>query len=511
MSRLDQTFASKLQQAFAEKFNFKTILALVIFGMIILTFVFSGMVAGNGGNSLSAGVAATVNGEIISLKQFQDQENRISAYYSQMLGGQFENLIQKKQLQNEALNQLVDNSVAAQSAENEKIFATDSNVRVAIQEMPYFKKDGVFQSDLYKGILAQNGMTPGEFEKSMRQQISIQKVRDLFEASTLVTSLERNVDADLKQSKLNLMYLKISPELFTAQQISDAAVTTELAKPEFKAKVTEYVKNHGSEFGTPEEVKASHILFKADEKNADEVKKAEAKAKDILKQVNAGGDFAALAKQNSDDPGSKEKGGDLGFFSKDRMVPEFANAAFNLNQGQVSGLVKTPFGFHIIKVTDKKAAVTKNEAQANLTAGRKVLAEQKTLETAKQIEEHIAKNSDAKSAEELVNKMNLKLKETGLFEISTESVPAIGSPAAFKAALELTKEKPVSKSLVKDGDSQYLLILKEMTKVPVTDAKTEEKRNQMMDKQKSFSQYQYWLDNHKKSFSINRNPDIITQ
>ncbi len=154
--------------------------------------------------------------------------------------------------------------------------------------------------------------------------------------------------------------------------------------------------------------------------------------------------------------------------------------------------------------------MTKNQTEANLTAGRKILAEQKTLEIAKQIEEHISKNSDAKSVEELVNKMNLKLKETGLFEIATESVPAIASPAAFKAALELTKEKPVAKTLVKDGDAQYLIILKEMTKVAAPDAKSEEKRNEMMDKQKSFSQYQYWLDHHKKSFSINKNPEIIT-
>ncbi len=509
MSRPDQTYAAKLNQAFSEKFNLKTIIALVIFGMIILTFVFSGMVSGRGGNHLGAGVAATVNGEIISLKQFQDQENRISAYYSQMLGGQFENLIQKKQLQTEALNQLVDNSVAAQSAENEKIFATDSNVRGAIQEMPYFKKEGVFQSDLYKGILAQNGMTPGDFEKSMRQQISIQKVRDLFEASSRVTNLEKNVDDDLKQSKLNLYYLKISPELFTAQMISDGAVNVELVKPDFKIKVTEYIKNHASEFGSAEEVKASHILIKADEKNADQVKKAEATAADVLKQVQAGGDFATLAKKYSDDPGSKEKGGDVGFFTKDRMVPEFSNAAFGLSKGQTSGLVKSSFGFHIIKVTDKKVAVTKNEKEADLIAGRKVLAEQKTLETAKQIEDHIAKNSDQKSAEELLSKMNFKLKETGLFEISTESIPAISAPAAFKAALELTKEKPVAKSLVKDGASQYLIILKEMTKVSNIDAKTKEKRQEMMDKQKSFSQYQYWLDNHKKSFTINRNPEII--
>lgn len=509
MAQPVQSFANRLHEAFSEKFNFKTVLALVIFGMIILTFVFSGVVSGRSGNHLGVGVAATVNGEIISLKQFQDQENRISAYYSQMLGGQFENLIQKKQLQMEALNQLVDNSVAAQSAQDELIFATDANVREAILDMPYFKKDGVFQSDLYKGILAQNGLTTGDFEKSMRQQISIQKIRDLFEASTHVTHLEKNVDADLKQSKLNLYYLKISSDLFTSQQISDSTVKAELQKPEFKTKVTEYIKNHASDFGTPEEVKASHILVRANEQNAEEMKKAELKAQDILKQVQTG-DFATLAKKYSDDPGSKEKGGDLGFFSKEKMVPEFATAAFALSKGQVSGLVKSPFGFHIIKVTDKKAATTKNEAEAQLTAGRKILADQKTVETAKQIEEHIAKNSDKKSIEELLSKMNFKLKETGLFEIATETVPSIGVPSAFKAALELTNEKPVAKNLIKDGDSHYLIILKEMTKVASTDVKSEEKRSEMMDKQKSMSQYQYWLDHHKKSYTINKNPDLLT-
>ncbi len=510
MAQSPQTLADRLQQAFAEKFNFKTVLALIVFGMIILTFVFSGMVAGRGGNHLGAGVAATVNGEIISIKQFQDQENRISAYYSQMLGGQFENLIQKKQLQAEALNQLVDNSVAAQSAQDEMIFATDSNVREAIQAMPYFIKDGVFQSDMYKGILAQNGMTPGEFEKSMRQQISIQKVRGLFEASTVVTSLEKAVDAELKQSKMNLYYLKISPELFTAQQIADSSVKSELEKPEFKTKVAEYIKSHGSEFGSPEQVKASHILIKADAKNAEEVKQAEQKAQGILKEVNSV-DFATLAKKYSDDPGSKEKGGDLGFFSKDRMVPEFADAAFALQKGQISGLVKSPFGIHIIKVTDKKAGTTTNESAAFLTAGRKLLAEKKTVEVAQQIESHISKNSDQKSIEELVSQLNLKLKETGMFEISSETIPAISSPSVFKAAMELTKEKPVAKSLIKDGDSQFLIILKEMTKSAPSDALTSEKRGEMLDKQKSFSQYQNWLENHKKSFTINRNPEIISQ
>ena len=84
----------------------------------------------------------------------------------------------------------------------------------------------------------------------------------------------------------------------------------------------------------------------------------EKKAKEIAEKVKSGGDFAALAKENSEDPGSKENGGDLDFFSRERMVPEFANAAFKMNKGDISDPVKTQFGFHIIKVTDKKESHT---------------------------------------------------------------------------------------------------------------------------------------------------------
>lgn len=394
MSQQQSNFGTQLHQAFAKKLNFKTILALCIFGMIIIVFVFSGLM-GRGGQ-LGMGVAATVNGDIISFKQFQDQENRVTSYYSQMLGGQFENLIQKKHLQAEALNQLVDNSVAAQSAQNEMIFATDADIRLAIQDMPYFKKDGVFQSDLYKDILASNGLTPGDFEKTLRQQIAIQKMRGLFEASTVLTGLEKNVDAELKQSKLNLYYLKISPELFNSpQQITDAAVQTQLAQADFKARTTEYIKTHP---------KDSEVL-----------------------------------------------------------------------------------------------------------AGRILLAQDKALKMAQEVEAELAKNPGKAAVESFLNQKNLKLKETGSFEMSTEVVPALNSPGVFKAALELTKEKPVAKNLVKEGDIQYLIILKDRTKDATADIKTDLKRNEMLDKQKSYSQYQYWLENSKKVFTINRNTELIQQ
>jgi len=121
--------------------------------------------------------------------------------------------------------------------------------------------------------------------------------------------------------------------------------------------VDEYYKNHPKEFEKPETVKARHILigFKGD-MTEDQKKELRKKAEDVLKKAKGGDDFAQLASEYSDDPGSKTKGGELGYFPKGNMVPEFENAAFNLKPGEISDVIETPYGYHIIKVEDKKAA-----------------------------------------------------------------------------------------------------------------------------------------------------------
>lgn len=119
-----------------------------------------------------------------------------------------------------------------------------------------------------------------------------------------------------------------------------------------------YYKTHEEEFKTPEMVRARHILIKVNRSaSEEEKKKAREKAEDILKRIKTGEEFAKLASEFSDDPGSKNKGGDLGFFPKGRMVPDFEKVAFSLKPGEVSDIVETPFGFHIIKVEERKDSV----------------------------------------------------------------------------------------------------------------------------------------------------------
>ncbi len=180
-----------------------------------------------------------------------------------------------------------------------------------------------------------------------------------------VTLLKRIVQARVISDLAKRQGFDKRPEVSEQVQIMvDDFIATEYVRSEVMAKtvVTEddmiaYFKAHPEEFGTPEQVRARHILIRV-EKNAseDQWEKARQKAVDILKRIRNGEDFATLASEVSEDPGSKAQGGDLGFFQKGRMVPEFEKAAFALKPGEVSDIVKTPFGFHIIKVEEKKAA-----------------------------------------------------------------------------------------------------------------------------------------------------------
>src|SRR5262249_30541579 len=110
------------------------------------------------------------------------------------------------------------------------------------------------------------------------------------------------------------------------------------------------------QYTTPEQIRASHILLKTEGKDDAAVK---TRAEELLKQAKAGADFAELAKKNSEDEASAKNGGDLDYFKRGRMVPEFEQVAFALQPGEISDVVKTSFGYHIIKLTDKKPGTTK--------------------------------------------------------------------------------------------------------------------------------------------------------
>lgn len=237
-----------------------------------------------------------------------------------------------------------------------------------------------FASDEKENILAQVGsykLTLEEFESQIQSLPPQLQMALLRNPQMKEQFLDRWVDITLIAQEARDKKLDQDPEIQAKMEdIMNAVLAQEFLQREIegKVKITDdeietYYKGHKEEFTSPESVKARHILLKVPE-GADEKlwKEAESKAKDIKKKLENGEDFAELAKKFSDDPGSKNKGGDLGFFTKGRMVPEFESAAFSLKPGELSDPVKTDFGYHIIEVKEKKAASTKAlpEVQAQI-------------------------------------------------------------------------------------------------------------------------------------------------
>lgn len=398
-----QNLGSRVVKGFHQKASFRNLVAIVIFGMIIVVFVFSGVLSGPGHQSLGAGVAATVDGEIISLKQFQEQQNRVTSYYSQMLGSQFEQLFQKRQLVNETMNQLVNNSVAVQSAGKEHIYASQDNLRNMILELPYFKKDGQFQSDVYKGVLAANSMTPADFEKSLAQDIVLQKTRDLFESASLVTDLEKNAEASIQNTKINVSYIDLKPELFTAQ-ITDKQIDEALAGADFKSSV---------------------------------------------------------------------------------------QASYEMNKAQY-----------------EKAKTT--EAAALRSIAKTQLAEKKVSEIAKEIETKLASVTTAAGLSEIAKEYKVSVKDTGLVSITLDTLPGVNSPTVMKEALNLTLDKPVHQKIIQDSNNKYIIALKEAVQGAAV-VKNDDPSTEFMGRQKSYIQFQKWVNEEKKKYDIVINQQLLNQ
>jgi peptidyl-prolyl cis-trans isomerase C len=196
--------------------------------------------------------------------------------------------------------------------------------------------------------------------------------------------LDRWVQVTLLSQEARALKLDQDPEVQArVEDVKRSILAQELLKREVEGKVTasdadvkKYYDDHKAEFTQPEMVKARHILIKIPE-NADDkaLSEAEAKANEIKEKLDKGADFAELAKQYSDDPGTKEKGGELGFFTKGRMVPEFEAVAFSSKPGEVSKPVKSPFGYHIIQVQEKQDASVKDFAEVEPQIGQKLQVE----------------------------------------------------------------------------------------------------------------------------------------
>jgi len=381
--------------------------------LITLPFAFWGVDSYVRNASVDAGVAK-VGGRTVTQQELQaslrEQQDRMRA----QLGGKVDPaLFESPQMRRAVLDSLITQRLLAEQARTAKLTVGDEQLVEFIARVPSLQEDGKFSKERYEALVAAQGMSKEMFEARLRQDMAMQQLmlpvteagitgqaaagrwlatqleqREVGEAlvlpETYTAQVKLAADAVQKYYEANRMQFEV-PEQVRAEflVLSREALTAQAVVGDEEVKA--YYKSHLDRYKAAETRRASHILIQA-AKDAPEAtaKAAKARADELLAQLQkTPGDFAKLAKQNSQDPGSAAKGGDLDWFGRGAMVKAFEDAAFTLKEGQTSGVVRSDFGFHIIRVTGvrperaKPFEEVKAEIQAELKseAGMKKYAE----------------------------------------------------------------------------------------------------------------------------------------
>jgi peptidyl-prolyl cis-trans isomerase D len=414
---------------------------------------------------------ATVNGRAITLGTYERVYNQQMASMQETYGATInETMMRQLQIPQRILQQLIDEEAVMAEADLQGIRISDGELLQRIMRLPAFQRNGQFVGDVaYRQVLDMNRppMRPADFEREFRKALRGEKLQ------AAITDWVTVSDADVEQAYRRANEkVKVELAVFTANQFqsgiqpTEAEISAEFTSnketyrmPEkrrvrylavdaesLRAKMTateaevaaRYQTNIAT-YQTPEQVRASHILLKTDGKDEAAVKKV---AEGVLAKAKAAGaNFGALAKQFSEDDASKANGGDLDYFGKGTMVPEFDAAAWALAPGQMSDLVKTKFGFHIIKIVDKRAAATKPLADVKAQLVDQIKSEKAQAEASKVATDVAARIKSPEDLDKVAAERGLMVNDSGLFA-RDEPIAGLGfAPAVSTEAFSLEQGK----------------------------------------------------------------------
>ncbi|MBS1141488.1 MAG: peptidylprolyl isomerase [Proteobacteria bacterium] len=381
----------------------------VFLALITLPFAFFG-VESYMRNDGSGGDVATIGDIKITQQQFQQTLREQQERLRTQLGGQFDpKMLDNPEARKAVLDDLINQRLLLVEASKKHMFAGDNAVRQAIGAIDAFKVDGKFSVERYEAALRGQGMSPAGFEAQLRQDLTLQQLAGAIGQSGVVSRTVADRLLALQTEKREVMEYRLNLDTYLGKiKLADDAAKKfydenakqfelpEQAKAEYvvlsmdaiasqlavtDAEIKAWYDGHKDRFQVPEERRASHILIASEKLGKD---KAKAKAEEVLAEIRKNpAAFADLAKKNSDDPGSASKGGDLGFFGRGAMVKSFEDATMSLKEGEISGVVESDFGFHIIKLTgihaakEKPLAEVRGEIESELkkSAGSRKFAE----------------------------------------------------------------------------------------------------------------------------------------
>lgn len=447
--------------------------------IIAVVFVFWG-VGTNLGNKRNT--MATVNGVEIPYQEFQKSYDTAVENMRARFGGSIPpGILEGLDLNRQVLNQLIQAEVLRQGGEEMGITVSKLETQEEIKQMDVFKTNGVFDLNLYKNILTQNRMTPTGFETDLQRDLLARKVSTAINDFAVVTDshIQSNFAYDNEEIKLAFATVK-SSDLMDAVEIKDEDLLAwydehkknYLEDPKVSLQylffgydddlkdieisddaVKKQYELDKQKYFTPEQRHARHILLKVSE-NDDAAARTEKlkKAEEVLKLAREEGrDFVELAKEYSEGP-SAPQGGDLGFFGKGAMVEKFDNAVFAMNPGEISDVVETVFGYHIIKLEEVRPADTRSldEVRDEIVAELKQKqVKSATLKRATQAYEDIIRSGSLEKYKQ-ANGEN-KVHQIKYFSRNTPSSGPVSDPMFIQTAFSLKKGELSSLVETKDG------------------------------------------------------------
>ncbi|WP_019934054.1 SurA N-terminal domain-containing protein [Oceanimonas smirnovii] len=413
----------------------------IILGAIILSFALAGV--GSYVTQPARQIAAVVNGDEISAQALENAYSNERARLQSQLGEQFSQLLADPayvaQIRRSVLEQLIEQRLIDQKIDDLQLRASDEQVRNAIRSLPEFQVDGQFDNERYLQLLSRNNLSPEQLRDSIRQDLNRQMLLNAVVGSAFSLESEAGLLDRLTHQQRSATLVRLPLEQFEAS----AAVSEEEAKAWYEA--------HPERFQRPEQVKLNYVLLDAgtvtaadiDEQAIEDYYAANQasytqpeqrrvahimvnkgddvaeKIDGILSRLNAGEDFAELAETESDDTFTGEKGGELDWMEAGTLDPAFDNAAFALAEtGDVSGVVETDFGLHIIKLLEVRPAQVKPLDEVRNSIAER-LAQEQAGDDFYQREQRLAE-----LAFEFPDSLDIAAEELGLTIASTDFVAA---------------------------------------------------------------------------------------
>jgi peptidyl-prolyl cis-trans isomerase D len=411
---------------------------------------------------------ASVNGTEITQDQFRQRFEENRQRMMQMMGNSVDaSFFERPELKRQVLDQLVNEQLLVDANEKLGIRITDDRVKREILSIPAFQKDGKFDVDTYKMLLTARGMSALSFDAMVRDNLASRALPEAVGASALVTDATVDEYLRLQDQRRTFRFAKLDKPSDDATPVSDEDIQT-------------YYKDHGPDFVTPERVAldyveldgskieigtsvddavlkdlyekdkskfvtaeqrlVSHILVKVGGKGGpDDQKAALAKAENIASEAKSGKDFAELAKADSDDLGSKNQGGDLGWIEKGVTDEAFESALFAMKKGDISDPVLTSEGYHVIELRDIRPGTTRSFDEVKTELAKEyATTERERAYTDKAGRLTDLTYQDPSSLDTAAKELGLTVQKTDLFPRTGGTAGIAANPAVVKAAFSDT-------------------------------------------------------------------------